>query len=346
MIERGKTRIAQGLEGGTSASADGGARNPFIERAYLEAARLHGPGHGQAVLIETRERDRARWGVVERSRFGMRGAVAFAGASFAPDADRRACWSELLDQLAARRNVVARFGSISSVRIPAGEIEMMKILARDRRWGISETRYGTYVVDLSRGESEIFDGIHSSCRRGIKFGDKGGLKLERMTGDGSVDEYMALSDATFARYGLAGPPRPYVEALYAIPSLFRFYAARGPDGVAHSVAIIACSDTGSFYLHGGSGSRSARGAGNWIHWEMMRDLAKDGSASYDLGGVDLDDRFPQSRGIREFKGSFGGVLERYTTVDIVFAPLRFRAVQFALDVVNKRGRRPREDAGG
>lgn len=301
--------------------------NAFHHAAYLAAASPHGPGAGKALCLEADAGggEPARWGVVERSKLGLRGAVAWDVPVIPRDADRARAWSALLDALAERGNAVLRMNCVSTLRWSAEETALVVDLANDRSWPTARAAFGTFVVDLSRPEEERLKSMQESHRRKVKSASKHGLRLEALSPE-RVDEYVAVSDATFARQGREGPTREYLAGLASVRSRFRFYVARDAEGVAQAAAVVAFSKDRAFYLHGGSGNRPVKGAGNWLQWEIMRALASEGVREYDFGGVDLKPVHEQSDGIRSFKEHFGGRFEEHASLDVEFDTLKSRLI--------------------
>ena len=59
----------------------------------------------------------------------------------------------------------------------------------------------------------------------------------------------------------------------------------------------------AMYLYGVSSANNIDGAGQLLHWELIRALKDRGISRYDLGGVPSVD---ESDGIYQFKKGFGG----------------------------------------
>ncbi len=310
-------------------------RDPFILPAFLEGSRHHGPGGATIVLLEATSPDggHARWGVIERTKLGQRGAFAWAAPEFR-GGDRQAMWNALLKALDRRGNIMLRMKASVSLRMGVEDADAVVHAGKEAKWVVKPSAVATYSLDLTRAGDKAFGDMHPSHRRKIKSARKAGLELIRVPDD-RLDEVVAVSNTTYEARGLEPPRAAYIHALHAVPSHFRFFAAVDPEDRMQALAIVAMNGKSGLYLHGGSGSRDVTGSGNFLHWEVSRALAKDGFTRYDLGGIELDDADDASKGIREFKAAFGGRLEKYPAFDVDFAPLKSRIIQGGLSFARR-----------
>ncbi len=315
----------------TAPTKRNGPNDPFIASPFLEAAAHFGPGRGRVVVLESAcgASVPARWGILERATVGVQVASAWTGPFIPAGGARHEVWRTMLKELATRRSAFLRMNMHASLRLTEEDVREIEAVAADRRWRVTRTSFGSNALDLTRPEADLLKEIHKEHRRMIRLGDEVGLVLDTVDSSG-VDAFVSLMAATYARQGLRGPPEAYIRGLAEIPRDFRLYAARTSDGVVHAVALIARRAGTGIYLHGGSGERAVRGAGNWIHWQIARALAHEGFERYDLGGFAVDSDEGRAAGIRAFKLRFGGAVARYDAVDVDFKPFMSRVIRDGL----------------
>jgi len=310
----------------------------FAHPGYLAAAARGGPAPGRPLLLEADAGGKGptRWGLVEYAKFGFVGSAAWTEPVLAEGADRARAWRSLLETLRRRGHAILRMNCVSSLRWSDDDVQAAADAARALGARVATSNYGTYVNDLSLSEADRFKALDESHRRKVKAAIREKLGFETLD-VAAFEDYVRMSDATFARQGIPGPSRAYLEGLRDTPSHFTFHAARNAEGVPQAVALIAHDRGTAYYLHGGSGLRPAKGAGNWLHWALMNHLAARGIARYDFGGVDLRPVHGQSDGIRAFKKSFGGEFREYRAIDVVFSPVKHRLIETGRALAAKVG---------
>ncbi len=328
---QGTSDTVEGREIAHDRPRDESPLDPFNEWPFLRAAQHHGPGHGRARRLEirTRSQEVSHWGVIERSKFGFRAAVAYARPSTRPDSSRSEVWDHALRELASSGNDLVRMNNHATVRLTADDHACVRDIARRNAWRLSTERFGTYVIDLALDAGTRLKRMHKSHRQSIAAAARAGLELVTLKTH-EISEYLRVSDATYERQGRVGISHEYLRGLAAIEHGFRFYACRDARGETQVVSVVALVGDKAIGLHGGSGNRPTRGAGQWCEHAIADALAEDGFAVYDLGGVDPFAQTPKAIGIREFKARFGGTLEYHDAIEIAFRPRRAKLIEWGL----------------
>ncbi len=310
--------------------AVGGLANPLNDSRFLRAAETHGPGVGEALVLEGETDGRAtRWGVVERQRLGLRAAVAFACPEFDDGATDPSSWEPFLRALDSRGNAILRMSNHATVRLDPANLDAIQAACDGNGWTLIRKRFGTYVLDCRVTEEERRSRMHKSQRQAVNRGVRTGLVAERL-GAADLNDYLDISDATYSRQGMAPVSHEYLAGLMHIPEHFRFYVVRTADGEPQAACLLAMVGDIGTAMHGGCGNRPVPYAGAFLEDAIATAIAQDGYAGYDLGGVDLDSDEPKAVGIRKFKERMGGDLQEHTEIEIELKPLRARALKKAL----------------
>lgn len=165
--------------------------------------------------------------------------------------------------------------------------------------GFEQTTYYTYVLDDLKNEEALWNDLKGSCRTEIRKAS--GRFLLKVTTDTSIDEFLALNKAVFARQGLK---LPYTEALVRridaaceTRSCRRIFVAKDEEGRRHAGVYLVWDGECAYYLMGG-GDPTLRmsGATSLCMWEAIR-FAATVTARFDFFGSMLK---PVERFFRTF----------------------------------------------
>ena len=155
----------------------------------------------------------------------------------------------------------------------------------------------TSIVSLG-GEEEMLEAMHPKTRYNVRLAARKGVSVSN---DGSGEAFWHLMEETTRRDGFSAHPRSYYEELLKTEGVSLF-EARTREGVA-AAAIVMRYEGQGVYLHGASSYQMRASMAPFaLHWYIMRTLAQEGCATYDLWGID-EKRWP---GVTRFKRGWGG----------------------------------------
>lgn len=215
--------------------------------------------------------------------------------------------------------------------------------------------YGNFIVDLTRGEDALWQGIHHKHRNVIRNAVKTGVTVR--TGSEYLESAYALTRESFIRSARNLVERRRVESRLDIHDFQRLVEDLGQyvrvlvaehQGTIQSAAIIPFSQHSAYYMHGGSIAKPMTGASNLLQWEAMRAFAGLGVRRYDFFGARVAPE-PGSKadGIAKFKERFGGAFHTGWMWKIPFSRPKYALYQLAArirnggDVVDQERRRAR-----
>lgn len=161
----------------------------------------------------------------------------------------------------------------------------------------------TFIIDLTTTSEELWLRMRprerQKCRKAEKIGTR--VRIETAPTVNDIDRFFALYVAMARLRGLAIPQRSMLESMFADRRLILGCAEL--NGVVLSMALVYLAGDMAMYLYGVSSANNIDGAGQLLHWELIRALKDRGISRYDLGGVPSVD---ESDGIYQFKKGFGG----------------------------------------
>jgi lipid II:glycine glycyltransferase (peptidoglycan interpeptide bridge formation enzyme) len=164
--------------------------------------------------------------------------------------------------------------------------------------------WGSYIVYLSKSEDEILKNMHSKHRNVIRKAKKDGVVIKE-----TQDTQVVFNNIkeTMLRQNRAYPS---IMELEKIKPFSKFYIAV-KDDVIQGSAILPYNKYGAIYLYGGSISRPYTGSLNFMHYQAMCDLKKEGVKQYDFMGARPNvEKNSKLEGIQRFKSRFGGELQK------------------------------------
>ena len=169
--------------------------------------------------------------------------------------------------------------------------------------------FGTYFLDLTQSEEDLFAGLHSKHRNVVRNAEKKGVKLK--FGFDQFPVFYKLYKETMERSSMYCEPEKF----------FMSYINRQDENVLCGTAwngheplgaiLMPFSKFGAFYVYGASAARiPINGAINYLHWEAMKNFKEKGAQRYDFVGARLSDvAGTKLEGIQKFKARFGASLE-------------------------------------
>lgn len=168
-------------------------------------------------------------------------------------------------------------------------------------------QFGSYQIDLSHSEDELFAGMHGKHRNVVRKAERQGVEIH--FGAHYRMKCVHLFRTTMKREDMHCPQDSYFESLAdGLGEHLEFVIATRDDEV-QAAAMIPWNEHGGYYLWGGTVATPVTGAANLMHWQIMRRLKSQSVKMYDFVGARLKTE-PGSKleGIQRFKERFGAVL--------------------------------------
>lgn len=192
--------------------------------------------------------------------------------------------------------------------------------------------FGTYYLDLSsKTEDELFAGLHSKHRNVIRNAEKNAVELRY--GKEVLDDFYDLHSSTSKRSELYCPSKKYFENYLDMLKSSVVCGVAYKNGIPLGGLLVPYSKFGAFYVYGASaGTISVTGAINYLHWNLICELKKQGVRRYDFVGARLSDvSGSKLDGIQQFKERFGATLEEGFLWKIDINPMKGKIFDYLLN---------------
>ncbi len=206
---------------------------------------------------------------------------------------------------------------------------------RQRRWKYLECRSASdgwfgaspslafhgHVIDLAAGVDDLFKGLDSAVRRGIRKAEAAGLQVDFSSSSEAIQTFYALHCRTRRRHGLPPQPFRFFENIqrHVLDAGQGFVATARLKDQPLAAAVFFCHGRQTLYKFGASDYAFQQLRPNHLMmWAAMRHCAMRGDSALHLGRTSL-----ANEGLRRFKLSLGALEEtvRYCRYD--FASERF-----------------------
>jgi hypothetical protein len=167
-------------------------------------------------------------------------------------------------------------------------------------------RFGSYIIDLTQTEEELFANIHSKHRNVIKKAKKDGVEIK--VGPENFDKCIDLIIFTLRRQNMLNLSKMVYQSLNEkLGDNLDFWIAV-KDGEIQGSSLIAWNKGHSaYYLSGGSIVSPYSGSMNLLHWEAIKLMKARGVKEYNFVGARIiPGEGSRLEGIQRFKSRFGG----------------------------------------
>ena len=163
--------------------------------------------------------------------------------------------------------------------------------------------YLGHVLDLSRGEGQVFSNFRESTRRNVKKALREGVKIEIDQSLESVKEFYRLNCLTRKEHGLPPQPFYFFKKIYDHVILKNlgmvFLASLGQENVAG--AIYFHFGEKAVFKYGASDKKFQHlRANNLVMWEAIKWYSQNGYKSLCFGRTE-----PENQGLIQFKSGWG-----------------------------------------
>ena len=225
----------------------------------------------------------------------------------------------------------------------------------------------TVLLNLSRSEEDILQGMKPKWRYNVRLAEKKGVAVEELSGEAalaSLLEFYRLYVETSERDRIALHPEAYYAGLFSLSRIYDPEGGRRPDlrlwmamheGQALAAIITVFRGEEAVYLYGASsGEKRNLMPAYALQWAAIRAAKASGAKVYDFYGIPpVDDPSHPMSGLYRFKTGFGGeIAHRAGSWDYPLRPAAyaaFRAAEAARtwwfkDFRKRAGRRGERDA--
>jgi len=185
--------------------------------------------------------------------------------------------------------------------------------------------FGTYQVDLTKSEDELFKNLHSKHRNVIRKA----LKNKLIISTNNKDESYNLIKDTLIRQ-----QQPYMskDAINNLENKLNnnicFYTIKNNNFLEGS-AIIIYNKHEAYYLLAGSSIKTSAGAMNLLIWQIMLDMKNLDVKTFDFVGARINPQVGSKfEGIQRFKSRFGSTLKMGYLWKIPIKPFKYKLFRF------------------
>lgn len=149
------------------------------------------------------------------------------------------------------------------------------------------TQY-TFVLDLTKPEEELFQGLHHKTRYNIRLAQKHGVEIKEDNSPQAFNAYLRLSQETVFRQGFYAHNEDYHRQMWQVmhkTGIAHLWTATYQNNVLATWIIFAWKDM--LYYPYGASQREHREvmAPNLLLWEIARWGKKQGFKGFDLWGA-------------------------------------------------------------
>ena len=171
-------------------------------------------------------------------------------------------------------------------------------------------KFGTYLVDLTQSEEDLFKNLHSKHRNVVRKAQTDGITVEH--GPEQASNAIMLMQDTFDRQNkVSGLGLSLIKQLEPLGEMVDYWVAKDAEGNLQGSAILLWNKGNScYYMHGGSAAHTKPGAMNLLMWEAMRSMKDRGVKWFDFVGARVTtEAGSKLEGIQRFKSRFGATMK-------------------------------------
>ena len=167
-------------------------------------------------------------------------------------------------------------------------------------------KFGTYLVNLTLTEEELFKNLHSKHRNVVRKAQTDGIIVEH--GPEQASNAVELMKDTFDRQNkVSNFSQSLIKQMSPLGDMVDYWVAKDSDGNLQGSAILLWNKGNScYYMHGGSAAHTKPGAMNLLMWEAMKCMKERGVKWFDFVGARVTtEEGSKLEGIQRFKSRFG-----------------------------------------
>ena len=179
--------------------------------------------------------------------------------------------------------------------------------------------FGSYIIDLSKNEDDLFAGVHTKHRNVIRKAARDGVTISNA--ENYKEACKNLVNETAERQHINVITEESFNEMKRNPNVDFWVAIF--NGKVVGASILEWSHYSSYYIYGGSAEHTQGGAMDLLHWEAIKKMKERGVLYYDFVGARINPK-PGSKqeGIQRFKARFGGELDKGYMWKFSFNPIK------------------------
>jgi len=194
----------------------------------------------------------------------------------------------------------------------------------------------TWILDLSRSADDLWRNMEGRARTAVRKAEKSGVIVRSADREGDLDIYYALHTETYRRTGVPPHPKAYFEAIW------RDFKSNGMAQVWFAEVdgnVIAAENFGVYkkaaiYWTGAANSDGLKlEANSMLQWAAMQWMLDSALEWYETGEAHPFAMDAKSKGLNDFKKSFGGEMYPYYKARIEIDSLRARLYRAARTII-------------
>lgn len=189
--------------------------------------------------------------------------------------------------------------------------------------------WGSYIVDLTKSETAIFEAYDPKHKNMIRRATRGGVVIETTTDIATI--YNNVRETMVRQNLLYFPSRVYLSELQRrLGDKITFHIALHDNHIQGS-AVVVHNHRGGFYYYGGSIAEPFPGALTLMQYDIMKELKRKNVPVYDLMGARIivgDDS--KIEGIQRFKRRFASGMRSGYCFRRIINPRRHKMLNTAM----------------
>ena len=173
--------------------------------------------------------------------------------------------------------------------------------------GAAKALFGSYVIDLSLDEEQLWKNIHTKHKNVIKRAIKNNVEV-KFGMEYFDDAYNIIKDTLNRNNMDINIKEKLLEFANANKNNILIACSYLDDNI-QSGAIIIYDKYKGYYFWGGTNEKLTLGSNNLLHWEVIKELKRLGVKEYDFVGARIEPKTERLKGIQRFKSRFGSILK-------------------------------------
>lgn len=188
--------------------------------------------------------------------------------------------------------------------------------------GAKAAPYGTFVIDLTKSEEQLWKELHSNHRNKVRSAMKKGMTVTN--GIEYLDKAYELIRDTFkiSKMGFMGY-NEFKRLMLGLNDNVKIFVVKQNEQI-HGCLVTPFSKYSAYALHSGKIPAANTGAMNLIRWEAIRHFRELGVQRFDAVGVRINPpKGSKQEGLLMFKQRFGGKLVQGYMWKYGFSPIKY-----------------------